>query len=59
MFHTFTCCCAYTFVIKKEAGPIIARLFNLFQTEANAKIELEKFRPRAGEPFEVSNIQFL
>ncbi|CAG5096379.1 Oidioi.mRNA.OKI2018_I69.XSR.g14589.t1.cds [Oikopleura dioica] len=29
MFHTFTCCCAYSFVIRKECGPILARLINL------------------------------
>jgi len=43
MFHTFTCCCAYSFVIKKEAGPIIARLYNLFQNESDW-FPLENFR---------------
>ena len=43
MLHTFTCCCIYTFVIKNEAGPIVARLFNLFQNGTN-EIDLELFR---------------
>jgi hypothetical protein len=43
MFHTFTCCCAYSFVIKKEIGPIIARLMNLFR-EMNDQIDLGALR---------------
>ena len=43
MLHTFTCCCIYTFVIKNEAGPIVARIFNLFQNGTN-EIDLELFR---------------
>ena len=43
MLHTFTCCCIYTFVIKNEAGPIVARIFNLFQN-GTGEIDLELFR---------------
>lgn len=41
MFHTFTCCCAYSFVIKKEIGPIVARMMNLFREE---EIDLAELR---------------
>jgi amino acid permease len=43
MFHTFTCCCAYSFVIKKEIGPILARMMNLFR-EKNETIDLAQLR---------------
>ena len=54
MFHTFTCCCAYTFVIKEEVGPIIARIINLVRHEKNETlIDLEMFRSHDGLPEEV------
>lgn len=54
MFHTFTCCCAYTFVIKEEVGPIIARIINLVRYEKNETlIDLEMFRSHDGLPEEV------
>ena len=60
MFHTFTCCCAYTFVIKEEVGPIIARIINLVRHKNNETlIDLEMFRSHDGLPEEVRilNIQ--
>ena len=38
MFHTFTCCCAYSFVIRKECGPILARLINLVSGDSTVDL---------------------
>jgi hypothetical protein len=40
MFHTFTCCCAYSFVIRKECGPILARLINLLSGESTVDLAM-------------------
>ena len=59
MFHTFTCCCAYTFVIKEEVGPIIARIINLVRHKNNETlIDLEMFRSHDGLPEEVRIFEY-
>ena len=46
MFHTFTCCCAYSFVIRKECGPILARLINL--VSGSETVNLATLRSEGG-----------